>query len=241
MSLGPVRFSHLRAYGRSAMHGWHARTAHETPPTPAMQLGTAVHALLSGSRKVIGYNGVRRGKEYEAFVADHAGYEILTITDMQKAMAMAEAIQSNPLSAPLLKGVAESTRLFRWMGLDCRATPDYIGDGYLTEVKTSNSSEPVKFTWHALKLAYHAQMRLQQIAVGTRVPCFIVCVESAEPYPVTVFEIDKRTLEIGEKLLVLWAERLKASEEAKQFPPYSQSIFPLCAPEDFELDYEEAA
>jgi hypothetical protein len=62
-------------------------------------------------------------------------------------------------------------------------------------------------------------------------------VESDEPHPVTVFEIDPRTLEIGEKLLVLWMERLKNCEASQVFPPYTDSIFPLIAPEELELEY----
>ena len=241
MTLGPVRFSHLRAYGRSAMHGWHARN-NEMDATSAIERGAGVDAIIFGTSKVVAYPGaVRRGKEYDAFVAANPGAQILTATEYAKVTRMADAVMSNPLAAPYMKGVTQQTKLFRWMGLDCRSTPDVIGDSFLTELKTSATSEPVKFTWHALRMAYHAQMRMQQIAIASRVPCFVVCVEATEPHPVTVFEIDKQTLELGEKLLVLWAERLKAAEQAQQFPPYAQSVFPLCAPEDLELDYEGAA
>ena len=236
----PVRFSHLRAYGRSAMHGQHA-LATEADVTRDMERGTAVHAIMFGNRKVCGYPGAqRRGKEYDAFAAARPEYEILTMAEYDKARRMADAVQSCALATPYLRGAVEGTLLFRWMGLECRATPDVCGDGHLTELKTSASAEPVKFTWQALRMAYHAQMRMQQIAVGDKRPCFIVCVESDPPHPVTVLEIDKRTLEIGERLLILWAERLKACEASGQFPPYTQSVFPLIAPEDFELDYEAA-
>ncbi len=244
-ALPEVRFSHLRAYGRSAMHGHHARTAPESDPTYAMERGTAVHAILFGTSKVIAYPGaVRRGKEWEAFAAAHDGHEILTAAEYAKAQRMADAVINSKVAAPLLKGVVEETLRFRWNGLDCRATPDVRGAGFITELKSSVSAEPVKFTYQALRMAYHAQMRMQQIAAWPTLavrdlsaPCYIVCVESTEPHPVTVFEIDKRTLEIGEKLLVLWAERLKQSEESNLFPPYTQDIFPLCAPDDLELEY----
>jgi len=240
--MGPVRFSHLRAYGRSAAHGHHARTAAEDDPTYSMERGTAVHALLFGTRKVCGYPGAqRRGKEYEAFAAAHADTEILTMAEYDKARRMTDAVLASSLAARYLRGVVETTMLFRWMGMDCRATPDVNSPDHLTELKTSASAEPVKFTYQALRMAYHAQMRMQQIGCKDKRPCFIVCVESAEPFPVTVFEIEKRTLEIGEKLLVLWAERLKACEAADVYPPYCQSVFPLIAPEDMELEYGEAA
>ncbi len=238
-ALPEVRFSHLRAYGRSAMHGHHARTQAEQEPTAAMQLGSAVHALVLGNKPVVAYPGVaRRGKEWEAFAAEHPEDLILTAADFARAAAMAGAVLASKVAEPFLKGVIEETLRFRWNGLDCRATPDVRGDGFLTELKTSNSAEPVKFTYQALRMAYHAQMRMQQIACkGEQQPCYIVAVESAEPYPVTVFEIDPKTLEIGGKLLMLWSERLKQSEESGMFPPYTQGIFPLIAPDDLELEY----
>jgi len=234
--MNPVRFSHLRAYGRSSAHGHHARTV-ETDATYAMQRGTAVHALLFGTRKVTGYPGsVRRGKEYDAFVAANPDTEILTGAEHEKASRMTDAVRQCKLAEPWLKGTIEQTLLFRWMGLYCRATPDVRGADFLTELKTSVSSDPEKFKWHALRMHYHAQLRFQGYAADAReYPIrdhFIVCVESSEPYPVTVFHVEPKALEAGEKLLMLWAERLKASEAAEQYPPYTQAIVPLDVPED---------
>lgn len=233
-----IRFSHLRAFGRSAAHGYHALHSQDDSQTYAMERGTAVHAMLFGTRRVVGYPGAqRRGKEYDAFASANGDCEILTMAEYEKASRMADAVSNCKLAAPLLKGTFEETLRFKWMGLNCRATPDVRGADFLTELKTSNSSEPVKFTWQALRMGYHAQMRMQQLGHHAGKQCFIVCVESSEPYPVTVFEIDKRTLEIGEKLLVLWAERLKQSIAAKEYPPYTSAIFPLIAPEDDVLEY----
>lgn len=222
--------------------------AQEGDPTYPMQRGSGVHGLVLGNVKVVGYPGAqRRGKEYDAFVAAHPDTEILTAAEFDKARRMADAVLACKLAEPYLKGVVEDTLLFRWMGLDCRATPDVRGDAFLTELKTAASAEPTKFTWQALRMAYHAQMRMQQIACKYQdpacremLPCVVVVVESEAPHPVTVFEIDKRTLEIGEKLLMTWAERLKNCEASGTFPPYCQSIYPLMAPEDLELEYGDA-
>ena len=234
----PVRFSHLRAYGRSAAHGHHARTAEESDPTYAMQRGTAVHALLFGNRKVAGYPGAtRRGKEYDVFVAEHPDTEILTASEYAKAERMADAVRQCKLAEPWLVGTVEETLTFKWMGLDCRATPDVRGNCYLTELKTSVSSDPERFRWHALRMHYHAQLRFQEYAVAGALQQampdhFIVCVESAEPYPVTVFHVEPKALEQAEKVLTLWAERLKTCEASQQYPAYTQSIVPLDVPEE---------
>ena len=244
ISMLPVRFSHLRAYGRSAMHGHLARTK-EAEQTIPMERGFALHALVFGTRKICGYPGAtRRGKDYEAFAAEHADYEILTMAEYEKARGMADAVQQCKLAEPMLKGITEQTILFRWNALDCRATPDVRGDGFITELKTAATAEPTKFTWQALRFHYHAQMRLQQIAcnwipksIGGIQDCYIVCVESSEPYPVTVFRLEEHALIAGEKLLTLWSERLKNSEASNTYPPYVSCIVPLDI-EDDELALE---
>lgn len=232
----PVRFSHLRAYGRSAAHGHHARTAADDEQTREMERGTAVHALLFGTRKVCGYPGpTRQGKKYDAFVAEHHDCEILTMAEYDKARWMADSVLASSVARPYLSGTTEKTILFRWNGLGCRATPDIRGADFLTELKTSSTSDPARFPWQALRMHYHAQMRMQQIACGSGAhghECFIVCVESAPPFPVTVFRIDERALEAGEKLLVLWTERLKNCEQSGRFPPYVECVVPIDIPDE---------
>lgn len=236
----PVRFSHLRAYGRSAMHGRHARLK-EQQQTYAMERGTAVHAMLFGTKRVCGYPGSqRRGKEYDAFCLANADAEILTMAEYEKARRMADAVRQCKLAEPVLKGAVEKTIKFSWMGQQCRATPDVRGKDFITELKTASSADPMRFPWHALRMHYHAQMRMQQIACADEPKdCFVVCVESAEPYPVQVFRIDEKALELGEKLLVLWMERLKNAEAAGAFPAYTSCIMPIDAPEELNLEFGE--
>lgn len=235
---GPVRFSHLRAYGRSGVHGYQARFE---PPllaeTYAMERGTAVHALLFGTRKVVGYPGaVRRGKEYGAFVAEHPDAEILTGAEYDKARRMADALRASEVAKPYLTGKTEQTILFNWMGEQCRSTPDVCGTDFVTELKTCPVSEPSRFNWHALRMHYHAQMQYERIAAdasgGFAEAAYIVAVEATEPHPVTVFKLTERALEQGEKLLVLWMERLRGCEQSKQWMPYVSSVVDLDVPED---------
>jgi len=144
----------------------------------------------------------------------------------------------------MLKGAVEETLHFRWMSLDCRSTPDVRGADFVTELKTAPSADPAQFGWHALRMHYHAQMRMEQIAADAKaeveaiMDCFIVCVEANEPHPVTVFRVDEKALEVGEKLLCLWAERLKVAEQSQAWPPYVSCIVPLTVPDELvELDY----
>lgn len=240
---GPVRFSHLRAYGRSGAHGFHARFSGADDQTYAMERGTAVHAILFATRKVCGYPGsVRRGKDFDAFAAEYAEYEILTMTEYDKARRMADAVRACELAQSVLKGATEQTLLFRWMGQDCRSTPDVRGADSITELKTTATSDPERFPWHALRMHYHGQMRFEAIAAkaaGHQVrDCYIVAVESAAPFPVTVFRISDRALDMGERLLMLWMERLRGCEQSGEWPPYVTSMAEIDLPPD-ELEYGE--
>ncbi len=239
----PFRFSHLKAYGRSPMHGHHARL-NETKQTGAMQRGTAVDALIYGTRKVAGYPGaVRRGKEYDAFVAENPDTEILTAAEYVKATRMADAVRQSKVAEPYMKGVYQETLLFRWMGMDCRVTPDCRGSDFITELKTASSSDPSRFIWHARKMCYHAQLRFQEYGCESLEMAvrdhWIVCVESDDPHPVTVFHLEPEAREEGEKLLALWGERAKSCEASGQFPPYVQTPVPLEWPKDDELIFPE--
>ena len=225
----PVRFSHLRSYGRSAAHGLHARMT-EAAQTQAMQRGTAVHALVFRNRPVIGWHGAqRRGKDYEAFVAENQDVEILTAAEFEKACRMAKAVKSSPLAAPLLEGDVEQTVHFTWYGRMCRATPDVRGKRRVVDLKTTVCSDPERFQWHSLRFAYHAQLRMQQIATGAA-EAYLIAVESTEPFPVTVFRVTDEALKYGEKQLALWMERLITCESSGYFPSYVECIVPLDVP-----------
>jgi hypothetical protein len=238
-----VRFSHLRAYGRSAMHGHLARSK-EMKPTAAMELGSAVHALVLDNHAVIAYPGAtRRGKEWEAFKAAQSPKAIiLAAGDYEKAQGMAKAVAASEVAKPYLQGEVEETIEFPYLYLPCRATPDVRGRKFITELKTAMTSDPARFQWHALRMHYHAQMMMQLSACDWKgydkvEDAYIVCVESAEPYPVTVFKFTVRALDAGYKLLTLWAERLKNCELSNEFPAYSQAVVELDVPDDTELEF----
>jgi hypothetical protein len=242
----PVRFSHLKAYGRSPAHGKHARLAHKDDPTYAMERGTAVHAILFENKKVVGFPGKqRRGKEYDAFAAAHENHEILTLAEYDKANRMADAVRACKLAAPMLNGIREETLLFDWMGLKCRTTPDVRGPDFVTELKTAQTSDPARFVWHARRMHYHGQLRFEEYGCEAhRIRIrdhWIVCVESEAPHPVTVFHLEPEAREEAEKVLTLWGERLKNCERSESFPPYVECIVPLVWPKDIEYDFGEEA
>lgn len=237
----PVRFSHLKAYGRSAKHGLRSRT-HDMKQTPAMQFGKSVDAVIYGTRKVTYWPGkTRSGKKYQQFLADNPDAEILLREHYDNVMGAAEAVQNDPTAREFITGIHQETLLFDYNGLRCRATPDTRGNGFLRELKVTTDASPWKFPWHLKKMHYHTQMWMQRLAceanpthLGMRVPerLVITTVEDKPPHVVTVFEIQPSLQDQAAKTLMLWSEKLKVAEASKFWPGYSTAIVPVEADEE---------
>jgi hypothetical protein len=241
----PLRFSHLRLMAQSAAHF----KAHVDQRTSAMDVGTAAHAIVLGGAPVVGYEDgkARRGKEWDAFKADYSPETIiLTARELTQAIEMAASVTGNRDAMKALDGVREQTIVWTdlWRG-QCRGTPDVLGDGFLTELKTGETSDPRRFPWKLKQFAYHAQLAWYSIAAGS-LPIApirdynIVAVESKAPYVVTVFKIGERTIEQGRKLIHAWTETLMQCTRSNVWPGYASSPVDLELPDhDSQLIFDE--
>lgn len=244
----PVRFSRLKRFAASALHYRHSLT--EDWNTPSLEFGRAGHAMVLGGAEVIPYEGIRRGKSWEQFFAEHEGKEILTVKDYDRCRRAADAVLACELARPFLVGKAEIAIDWQMLGRKCSSRLDVLGDGFVTELKFCRSSHPERFKSQARWLAYPAQVAFYQDAaatLGRHCPRgIIIAVESQAPFPVTVLELTPRALEQGRRQVRAWFEQLLIAEAEDRWPPYAQSIVEFDAPEDdpelqFADDDEEAA
>lgn len=241
--MNPVRFSRLKLMALSPAHYLSATV----DDTRSIELGAAFDHIVFGTRQVVAYPGkVRRGKEFDAFSAEHKDDLVVTQSELAEANAMAEAVFINKHAVEVLTGTNQPELNWKWMGRDCQSHPDVIGPGfeYITDLKSSVSSNPDKFRWQALRMGYFAQLAFYGHAVeflsGVRPKSYhIVCVESRPPYVVTVYRLTDRALELGRRCCRLWMERLLQCESSKFWPGYSQGVVALDAPDDFEGDDPE--
>lgn len=243
----PVRFSHLKAYGRCAKHGLRSRT-HEMKQNAAMQFGKSVDAVIYGTRKVTYYPGkTRAGKAYEEFVLANPDSEILLKDHYDNVMGAVEAVQNDPTSREFLDGIHQETLFFDYNGLRCRATPDTRGTYFLRELKvTTDTSE--QFSRHLKKMKYQVQLWMQRLACeanprpGYGIPerLVITAVEDKPPHVVTVFEIVPELQEEAAHTLMNWSEALKIAEQSRIWTGYSTAIIPVNVDEKMpELVYSE--
>jgi hypothetical protein len=250
----PLRFGHLSKFARSPAHYLEARSRdaaradRDQPGTSAMEKGSALHAVVLGTAKVIRYPGkVRSGKQWEAFQAEHAADMILTNAAYEQVMGMAEAVWSDEHAKDLLYApgvVYEQTLRPDLHGWPCRATPDTRCPGCLVELKSSSTTEPEQFQRHATRMLYHGQLAfyLQACeAAGIQVcrDAYVIAVEATAPHPVVVHQLTERAINTGERAIRLWVERLRSCIAQDFYPGYVQSVIPWDIEEELELRFAD--
>lgn len=234
-----VRFSRLKKIAASPAH--YAADVH--PESSCVEQGSAVDALIYGTKAVVAYPGaVRRGKEYDAFLSDHpeSSFIIQTKKGLEESVAIANAVTADKRAMRLLKGERQKEILWSYCGRDCISHPDTIGKNgaWIADLKVSQTSNPNRFKWHALKMLYHCQLAFYGEAVATEHggieprAYYNVVVEATFPHVVTVFKYSKRAIEAGKKFNRIMMERLIQCEQANQWPGYSQSVVEIDVQDD---------
>lgn len=244
MTPQPLRFSALKQFSKSPAH-YAAYLQYGHDPTSGMDIGTAADIMILGGREVIAYPGaVRRGKEYDAFALEHDGAFIITKKEYSQSHGIANAVAECPLAVAALDGARQRTHLWTMNGRECRGTPDVTGNGFLTDLKTSETSDPRFFHWKVKRFAYHAAAAWYQdglLQCGIIAPnVFCVAVEQAPPHVVTVFRLTEHVLDLGRRLYRLWFELLQVAEASREFPGYAQDIVDLDLSDDEEIDISDA-
>lgn len=236
---GPVHISRLKLMAKSATHyaaGFAGR------PTYAMEAGSAVHHLIFATSRVVSMakGKQRRGKDYDAFLADNPGAVVLTYGEGIKALAMARSVGKNAEAMRVLDGTRETLREWSIDGRACAGTPDVVGHDYVTELKTSMTAHPDRFAWHSQRMGYHAQLAWYMDGVkqgGKQTPeaAYVVAVESSFPFVTSVFRLTDRAIDKGRRLYLTWWEQMQTCERSNEWPPYTQGVVALDVPDDDDL------
>ena len=230
----PLRFSRLRLMGQSPAHFINA----DRIETSAMQTGTAADALIFGTAPVLVYPGaVRRGKEWESWRdGQDPGAHIVTKSEYESAAGIALAVRGHREAMEYLDGERQQTMFWTFDGVPCRGTPDVRGESKgrrrLVELKTGETSDPRRFHHKARRFAYHAALAWSEAGHalagrGTIHDSYIVAVEQAAPYVVTIFHVTPETIELGARIWRTWFEQLKNCEASGVWPGYSDSVVEL--------------
>jgi hypothetical protein len=229
----PLRYSVLKAMGKSAAHARAAATSSYDGPSLSKRLGSGAHALTFGTPEVVVYTGKqRRGKEFDAFAKEHDGKVILNEKEYRHARGMADAIRANPVASRVLfdKGAVIEQRIdWTWNDRAWRSTPDARAFRTLAELKTTRCADPAVFWRDALRMSYHVQLAIYRRAIeqvtGIRPrEVYLFAVESTWPYVVTPFKLTERSLEHGDRLAKEWHEKFLACEAKNEWPAYTTGV-----------------
>lgn len=243
----PVRFSNLKRMGQSPVHYWHSVQRDSGDETLSMRLGSGTHAMVFGQPWTV-WTGdptsdkkpVRNGKKWDAFARDNADKCIMSIGEYRKARALSEAIKRNERAMELLAGpesVREQTIKWKYLNRECTSRPDVRSPGRVVDLKTTKCAEPGRFARDGRWRSYHAQLAFYLDAViasglGTPSAAYIVAVENAPPYPVTVLRLTDRAIELGRRMCRLWFEQLLACEDGNYWPGYLECDAEFDIPDD---------
>jgi exodeoxyribonuclease VIII len=240
---GHLHFSALKALARSPAHYKYA-SEHGTVTTPAMAVGSAVHALvLEHGDGIVRFEGSRRGKEWTAFQEAHSRETILTASEWEQAVQMAGSVTAHPRAAEILVGVTELAINWKIGERDCMGRLDLIRpDGAIVELKTAADASPRGFQRQAEKLGYFSQLSFYLDGFHAANPtspstddAYIVAVESKPPFVCQTFSVSPHAIDLGRRTYRLWLEMLAVCEASGEWPGYQESDVILDLPEDVEL------
>lgn len=177
------------------------------PPTPAMALGTAVHAMvLEPEKNLIAVapeinRRTKAGKEeWAKFQEGNKDKIVITAEVAEKAKGMADSVMSHAVARDLFtNGNAEQTVTWTDVrtGEKCKARLDWWrNDNVVVDLKTASNAHPGAFAKASYDLKYHWQDAFY--TEGAQADNFIfVVVESEEPYVCEVYQLTTEAKQLG--------------------------------------------
>jgi exodeoxyribonuclease VIII len=214
---------------RSLAH-YLARLAEPEEPTPAMTIGSAVHALILEGEKA-----------FEPFLS-LPEFKQTTKTGV-KALAsvrgMAEAFKAHP-TAPRIIEEGEAELSLYWedadTGLLLKARPDWLRpDGVVLDLKTTSDAREEDFTWTIYKYRYDVQFAMIADGMAANGLAFdrglIVAIEKEAPYCLAIYALTDEAIEHGRKLYKEDLQLIKAYQDKKvPWTGYPYEIKPIGLP-----------
>jgi exodeoxyribonuclease VIII len=230
----PAASSHdLMTVLRSPKH-YHYKRLHPSEPTPAMELGTAVHHWILTPDEAVDHVAVipedinrrtKAGREaFEEWTKQHEGKTFVSPADSRRIAGMAGTVKRHKAAQQHLEAAPNREHSFVWThgatGMLCRGRPDAYGPEVIVDLKTAADAQPEAFSRSVHSYYYHLQafaylyglFRLEAVEAGARF-VFIV-VEKTPPYQVEVYELEPEDIVRGGELYTLALQELKACQEA---------------------------
>ena len=198
---------------RSSPIEYAARFVHRTmsppAPTPAMKLGTALHAFLLEHYRFNDLVAVaprvdRRTKdgkaEWAEFESQANGRTVITEDDYDVVTAMAKSVLGHPEAFKMFQRAEHREKSITWTneqtGLACKCRPDllYAAGGLIADLKTASDPTPGAWSRQAASLGYHRQGAYYSagvgLAIGRETKFMHIVVGTSEPFEACAYFMD---------------------------------------------------
>ena len=219
-------------------------------PTPAMEMGTALHALSLDGEKAFDATYIKKPEDVKLNTKE--GKEWKASVGRKKVLTTGG--KDDPWNS--VQGMAKSLRRLEWFnpdqkdyikhnevsiyweeaGVHCKARLDrvLIEEGIVLDLKTTDSVEPELFTKKVVSLGYDFQAayyaRAAEIAYGKPFKFIFVAVERKAPYTVDLFEVAPDMMAEGmykvEKALESYSNCTESGEWPNREPVIRQLDYP---------------
>lgn len=203
------------------------------PPerTAALAFGAAKHCALlepdEFEKRYAVYDGVRRGKAWEEWQAEHVGAGALKPDDIERVQRSVDAIRKHRVAGRLI-AACRFEEVTTWTdpetGLRCKGRLDGISPCFVVDLKGTAAAEPRKFRNAASDYLYHGQLAFYQDGAtlagkidGKEMP-WIIASQNDPPFDVWPFELPAATLMAGRVLYRSLLRRLVQCIEADWYP-----------------------
>lgn len=219
-------------------------------PTPAMQMGTALHCLTLDGEDAFNSSYVKKpdniklttkeGKEWKAGV----GRKVVLTTGgkddpWNSIQGMDQSLKRlawfNPEQEDYIKH-NEVSYYWDWNGVECKARLDrvLIEEGIVLDLKTTDTVDPELFTKKVVGLGYDFQAayyaKAAEVAYGKPFKFIFVAIERKAPYTVDLFEVAPDMMAEGlykcEKAIRTLAECQESGEWPNREPVIRQLDYP---------------
>jgi hypothetical protein len=226
-----VNWSVLKEMRRSPLH-YHHRLENPREDSTRLALGRGVHtAVLEPDRFMLEYacfkGAIRRGKEWDAFEAQHQNETILKQDEYTLCLQVRDAVRAHPLAAEYLKaGTGE--QVLQWSDattqVACKGRVDWVSSSKpaLVDVKTTSDIAADKFAAVAARMGYHTQGAFYRAGHhaqhGEVLPVVTIAVEIGAPHDVAVYLLDEDALAAGEQEWMRLLEMVAACRKSGVWP-----------------------
>ena len=219
-------------------------------PTPAMEMGTALHCLTLDGEKafeaqyILKPDGIKlntkEGKEWKAGVGrkkvlaaggkDDPWNSVWGMDKSLKRLAYFDPSQPDYIKHN------EVSVYWEWFGVQCKARLDRVDieNGIVLDLKTTDSIEPEIFTKKVIGLGYDFQAafyaRAAEVAFGKPFRFVFAAVERKDPFTVDLFEVDDEMMEEAMNKCDLAVKKYSECEASGQWPNRDATIRKLSYP-----------